>query len=229
MSCQSPGRPSRWPLAAAAVAALLLAGCSSTPPPPDWQLSAHAALDQAVAAYLRGDSRAARQDLDRARSEIARTGRADLLARAELNGCAARVASLEFGPCDGFERLRQDAASPELAYADYLAGRLPPDQVARLPPAQRGVAAAADADAAAAALAQVADPVSRLVAAGVLLQTGRANPAVIVQAVDTSSAQGWRRPLLAWLGVQVQRAEQAGDADAAQRLRRRIALIVGPA
>ena len=208
---------------------LLVTACASRPPPPDWQMNARQAIDAAVAAYLEGNARLEAAETARARSEIARTGRADLLARAELTGCAARVASLEFGPCDGFERLRQDAAAPELAYADYLAGRLPPDQVARLPAAQRGVAAAADADSAAAALAQIADPVSRLVAAGVLLQTGRANPAVIVQAVDTASAQGWRRPLLAWLGVQVQRAEQAGDADAAQRLRRRIALIVGPA
>lgn len=222
-------RRGRWAPAVAAAALLLLAACSSAPPPPDWQLNAHAALDQAVAAYLRGDSRVARQEFDRARGEIARTGRADLLARAELTACAARVASLEFGPCDGFERLRPDAPAPEQAYADYLAGRLAPGQVALLPPGQRGVAAAADADSAAAALAQVADPVSRLVGAGVLLQTGRANPAVIAQAVDTASAQGWRRPLLAWLGVQVQRAEQAGDADAVQRLRRRIALIAAPA
>ena len=73
-----------------------------------------------------------------------------------------------------------------------------------------------------------ADPVSRLVAAGVLMQTGRANPAVIALAVDSASDQGWRRPLLAWLGVQLQRAEQAGDSDAAERLRRRIGRIQSP-
>jgi hypothetical protein len=66
------------------------------------------------------------------------------------------------------------------------------------------------------------DPLSQLVAAGVLLQTGKANPAVIAQAIDTASAQGWRRPLLAWLGVQAQRAEQGGDLDEAARLRRRM-------
>ena len=37
----------------------------------------------------------------------------------------------------------------------------------------------------------------------------------------------WRRPLLAWLGVQAQRAEQAGATDEAQRLRRRMALAAG--
>lgn len=212
--------------ALALATSLLMAACASGPPPPDWQLNARSALDHAVAAYLRGDSRVAKVEFDRARAEVARTGRADLLARAELLRCAARVASLEFGPCEGFERLRADTAAPEQAYADYLAGRLPPGQADRLPPAQRAVAAATDS--AAAAMQGLDDPLARLVAAGVLLQGGRANPAVIASAVDTASAQGWRRPLLAWLGVQLQRAEQAGDAASAERLRRRIGWIQSP-
>ena len=223
-------RPTRRlvPVAALAVAMLLLTACASGPPAPDWQVNARAASDQAMAAYLRGDSRAAQSDADRARREIARTGRADLLARTELLVCAARVASLEFGPCDGFERLRPDTAAPEQAYADYLAGRLPPAQASLLPTAQQGVAAAADAGAAAAALQQMADPASRLVAAGVLLQTGRASPLVATLAVDTASAMGWRRPLLAWLGLQLQRAQAAGDTLAVDRLRRRIGWIESP-
>jgi hypothetical protein len=61
----------------------------------------------------------------------------------------------------------------------------------------------------------------------VLFRAGRASPAVVRQAVDTASAQGWRRPLLAWLGVQAQLAEKGGDAEEAARLRRRIALTQG--
>ena len=220
--------PSCLALAAILATALLLTACASGPPAPDWQVNARAASDQAMAAYLRGDSRAAQSDFDRARNEIARTGRADLLARAELLACAARVASLEFGPCDGFERLRPDTAAPEQAYADYLAGRLPAAQAGLLPAAQRGVAGAGDAAAAAAALQQIADPASRLVAAGVLLQTGRASPPVLTIAVDTASAMAWRRPLLAWLGLQLQRAQAAGDTVAVDQLRRRIGWIESP-
>jgi len=73
----------------------------------------------------------------------------------------------------------------------------------------------------------IEDPLSRLVAAGVLLRTGRASPQVLALASDTASAQGWRRPLLAWLGVQAERAERAGATDEAQRLRRRMALVAG--
>jgi hypothetical protein len=51
------------------------------------------------------------------------TGRADLVARAELIRCAARAASLEFDSCPEFEKLRTDAGAEEIAYAEYLAGR----------------------------------------------------------------------------------------------------------
>ncbi|HUL67868.1 MAG TPA: hypothetical protein VLW55_24965 [Burkholderiaceae bacterium] len=206
--------------------ALGLAACSSAPPVPDWQLNAKGSLDRAIAEYLAGDTRASSTDFDRARSEISRTGRIDLLARAELRMCAAQVASLVFETCAGFEKLRVDAPAAERAYADYLAGRVQPDAVALLPTSQRGVAAKSASDqAAAAAVKDIDDPLSRLVGAGVLFQSDRATPELISVATETASAQGWRRPLLAWLGVQRMRAEKAGDSDAAERLRRQIEIV----
>jgi hypothetical protein len=72
----------------------------------------------------------------------------------------------------------------------------------------------------------IADPQARLIAIAVLFQAGKASPAMTALAAETASAQGWRRPLLAWLNVQALRAERAGDNDEAQRLRRRIALVL---
>jgi len=201
--------------------ALLLAACSSKPPVPDWQMNAQAAASKATEAYLSGKARVEQLEWERARAEVARTGRVDLLARLELMRCAAQVASLEVGPCERFEALRPDAAAPERAYADYLAGRVSPQQLPLLPEAQRKVAAAGEA----ATLAGIEDPLSRLVAAGVLFQAGRASPAVMAAATETASAQGWRRPLLAWLLLQAQRAEAAGDTEAAAALRRRVGMV----
>jgi hypothetical protein len=186
---------------------VLLAACSSGPPIPDWQLNAKAASERAVAAYLTGNARIDAAEQARARAEVARTGRADLLARIELAHCAAQVASLVFEPCSAFEPLRADVTDTERAYADRLAGR----------------SAAAEP----AALQGIDDPLARLVAAGVLFETNRADPQVIQTAIDTASAQGWRRPLLAWLNVQLKRAEAAGASSEAEQLRRRIALVQG--
>ena len=199
----------------------LLASCSSTPKPPDWQLEAKGSMERSVAAYLEGNARIDAAELARARSQLSRTGRADLLGTAELLHCATRVASLVFEPCAGFESLRVDATPEQVAYASYLRGQAQPQDIALLPAPQRALAQSAGSGA--------ADPLSRLVAAGVLMQTGQASPAVITQAIDTASAQGWRRPLLAWLGVQARRAELGGDVAEAARLRRRIALTQGSA
>jgi len=207
--------------AAPLLAAALLAACSSGPRAPDWQLEAKGSMDRSVAAYMEGNSRVEMAELERARAQLTRSGRADLLATAELLHCATRVASLVLDePCTGFEKLRPDATEAQRAYADYLKGQaLPPQAIALLPEAQRGAAGGN-----AGALAGIVDPLSKLVAAGVLLQGGKADPAVIRQAVDTASAQGWRRPLLAWLGVALRLAEQGGNTAEAERLRRRIEL-----
>ena len=187
--------------ASAFVAAALLAACAGGPPPSEWRLNARGALAQYQLHYFAGATQLAEREFAQAKAEIARSGRADLLARAELVRCAVRTASLEFDDCPGFERLRADAGAEETAYADYLAGR--------------------------ATRVATQEPLSRLVVAGVQLKNGTITPTGMSAAVEIASSQGWRRPLLAWLGVQAARAEQAGDSDAANRIRRRMELITG--
>lgn len=179
----------------------LLTACSSAPPAPEWQGNASGALQGFQQRYLSGDSKGADDAFAFARSELASTGRGELVARAELIRCAARVASLVFDSCMGFEALRQDAGAEERAYAEYLEGRV--------------------------ARAVSNEPFARLVAYGVQLRTGSITPQGIAAAVDIASSQGWRRPLLAWLGVQLKRAQDAGDSETAARLKRRIELVSG--
>ncbi len=204
--------------------AAALVACASGSPPPDWKLNAQGAMERAQDAYLSGNSTIEAVEFARARAEIARTGRADLLARAELIRCATRVASLVLEPCQAFQVLAQDAAPSEQAYASYLAGQITAAQVPLLPAQHRKLAAPGANGAAVAALD---DPLSRLVAAGVLMRRAQADPLTITTAIEAASSQGWRRPLLAWLGVQAQRAEQADDREALARIRRRITLIGG--
>jgi hypothetical protein len=221
----------RWQLS---LLPLLLAACASGPQPPVWQANAHAALAAHSRAYLNGDERSARQALLEARREVARTGQAEPLARVELTACAAQLASLatlaDSESCPAFVPLAQDVGPALRTYADYLAGRWTGLDSTLLPEAQRGVPAAVAAVTAAATdpvalLNGMADPLSRLLAAASLLRAGQLSPAGIALAIDTAAAQGWRRPLLAWLGLEQLRLERAGDVTAAaarQRQRERI-------
>jgi len=178
---------------------LLVVGCGGTQPL-QWQSDAAQAMASFQRAYLTGETARAEAEFRAARSQLASTGRADLVARAELVRCATRSASLEFDECPGFVALR-DATPENVRYAEYLLGKS----------AHRG------SD----------EPLSRLVAESIRFRSGGIDPAGIARAVDIASAQGWRRPLLAWLGVQLKRAEAAGDNETAERIRRRMALVSG--
>ena len=210
-----------------AVSVMFITACASGPKPADWQLESKGAMERAVAAYLEGNARVEATEMARARLEISSTGRVDLKARAELLSCASRVASLVFEPCAGFEKLRQDSPPAERAYADYLAGKLQPQDINLLPKNQQ-ISAQAQLIRTQPAIERIADPLAKLVAAGTALQAGNASPALVQAAVDAASSQGWRRPLLAWLGVQLKLAEASGNRLEAERIQRRIALTLKP-
>jgi len=197
--------------------ALVLAGCASKPLPPDWQANAKGALDASVDDYLKGHTAASAAEFREARAETAATGRLDHVAQMELVRCAAQAASLVFEDCPGYAALAADATPAQRAYAAYLAGQWDGLEVALLPEQHRAVPQGG-------ALDRIEDPLARLVAAGARFKAGRMTPEGIALAVDTASSQGWRRPLLTWLGVQAQRAESAGDTAALAQIRRRIAL-----
>lgn len=198
------------------VAVAALSGCASKPQPPAWEGDAKSSLDGFTDDFLRGDSAAADAEFARARRASASTGRFDVVAQAELVRCGVKAAALDYD-CAGFAALANDATPAQRAYAAYLDGRWQGLDAALLPEQHRAVVASGS-------LAAIADPLARLVAAGALLKAGRITPADIATAVDTASGQGWRRPLLAWLGVQEQRARAAGDAAAVEHIRRRMAL-----
>jgi hypothetical protein len=199
----------------------LLAACGSNPPPPDWKTNAQSALESFEKSYLGGNSNLAELSFARARAEAARTGQPAWVARIELARCATRVAALEFDDCPAYATLKEGASAEEQNYAAFLAGDWQAMDAKNLPGQYAPLLKAGPA----ADLALIKDPLSRLIAAGVLFRQGHITPTEITAAIDTASEQGWRRPLLAWLGVKLKRAEAAGDQTVVTSLRQRIGLV----
>lgn len=220
----------RW--CAIAILGTTLAACSQKPPAADWALNAESASDRATQAYLRADQRVQALEWDKARAEVRRTASPQLLARLALMRCAVEHASLEWKECGEYQVLAVDADPQEQAYARYLQAQpLTAQQIALLPEAQQPVARAlANGEGAAlAAVKAVSAPLSRLLAASVVLRAQGPSPALMVEGIDTAAAQGWRRPLLAWLLLSANQARQAGDMENAQRLERRVRVLEGQA
>jgi hypothetical protein len=206
-------------------AALLLTACAGGPIPPHWESQSHDALERFAQQYLEGNSRLAERSFSAAKAALASTGRPDLAVRAELVRCALGTAALEAGACAGFETSRSDASRDDRIYGDYVTGSLREADAKRLPARYRDIATAGGESARNNALRQMEDPVSRLVAAGVLFRLAQLSPEGLALAIETSSAQGFRRPLLAYLNVQAKLAESDGDAASVQAIRRRIDLV----
>lgn len=204
---------------ALALSALLLACAGKTSP--SWLSNSHTALNAHLAAYLSGRERVATQELLLARREVARTGDATMMARVELTACAAQIASLATSDCPAFTPLAADAAPAENAYATYLSGKTEGLDSSLLPPAQRQSLSRNPT------LNNIADPLSRLVAAAVAWRSGRLSAEGIAVAIDTAASEGWRRPLLAWLAVDRDQRRAAGDTSGADAAQRRIERIVG--
>lgn len=218
---------SRWRHFGALALLGFLSACAGKPPPPDWKMNAQSALESYEKQYLDGNSRLAALNYERARAELARTGRPDLQSRAELIRCATEMAALVSEHCAVLGVPPADSWPAEHAYGAFLRGEWDKLSPADLPETYRPLLKAGSDTALESALAEIKDPLSRLIAAGVLFQQGRITPAGIATATLTASDQGWRRPLLAWLHVQRQRAEAAGDREAAASLQRRIDLVHG--
>ena len=217
-------------------ALLLLSACASSPPPPDWKANAFSALHEYSSAYLSGNTRLADLEFSRAQTEISRTGRLDLMARAELTRCAVHVASLDWAPCTAFDAYVKEATAQEKAYATFLTGHWEGLNAELLPMHYRNLVlqtyalqaqgAPAMSKTPTSLLQGINDPLARLIAASVLLRRQQLQASEWQLATDTASAQGWRRPLLAWLGLALKSAQATGKTEVAETLQRRIQLVL---
>lgn len=205
-----------------------LSACASRPPTPAWQSQTRNAMDLYLIAYLDEDARSAKVQWERVHKALQQTASVEAFAQALLLRCAAESASLATrGACPDFERWKDGSSPAQRAYADYLRGApLDAPTLALLAPWQQRTAQRDAADPT--PLDTGSDPLSLLVGAARLLRSGKANPAVLEQALQAASDQGWRRPLRAWLQVRATLALEAGDSATHQHTQRRLQLLDTP-
>lgn len=183
----------------------------------------HFSSQQSATKYLLlGETQKAQAAISQLRKDLAVTARTDLAAKTELALCAIEQASLKMPPCEAFEKLKIDAQASELAYAQFLSGQWAGLPHKLLPPQYQSMVVHPTPES---QLIAIESPISRLIAGSVLLQRNQLSPQSLELMVNTASQEGWRKPVLAWLNVQLTIFEKNNDSVRAKQVIRRMQML----
>jgi hypothetical protein len=211
---------------------LLVAGCSSKPAPV-WIVAGHHQLDTFKNDFLTGRPPLVTElHFKMATEEIKKSGDLDLLGKAWLTRMALHVAVLEeIEEIAEGEYGKIATASPVPANRNFylfLSGKSGMVDDALLPAQYRPFLKAlrnGDAAVEVRRMTEIDDPLSRLIAAGLLARSGLENESLLRTAVETASQNGWKRALIAWLERLRLFHEKSGEVAKAETVRQRLNLI----
>ncbi len=211
------------------VFSFLLIGCGSSKPVPEWRDASFNLLDNYKKNYLSGKERIAEAYFNKAVEEVKSSGDLDILARTYLTKYACQVAVL--AAFDDNEFLRIDAAEPILrnkSFYNFLKGDFESIDENQLPEQYMGFLRAfkgGNQDEIDREISKIDNPLSKLIATGLLVQKNKMDETELTFAIDIASQNGWKKPLLAYLARLQSYYEMTNRPDKAARVSERIQLI----
>lgn len=207
---------------------ILLAGCGGKTPPPDWKVDSSDLIERYKKHELRGENILAERYFQQAVNAAGSAGQVAQTARLWLVRCAVRRASLDDDDCSEYVELAKiETTEEDRAYYQFITLDWAGIQASRLP-SHYAALVAGGADKRYAQVAAISAPLSRLLAASLVVQRGEADDALLSLATETASAEGWKRPLLVYLKLAEKRASKREDAEALAAIRARIRLVEQP-
>lgn len=207
---------------------LLLAGCSSKHIP-DWTYAGYNQLEDFKKAYLAGREKIAALHFAKATEEIKKSGDLDVLAQAHLTKYAVQTALLERIDDSVYLKIAAVQSTPENSnYYDFMKGRFDQADTRYLPEQYRNLVDALrrgnKTDITAEGL-KINDPLSRLIAVGIIIQYEECDEKLLQNAADTASRNGWKKALLVYLEKLADYYKMKKEAEKEDRVRKRIDLM----
>lgn len=208
---------------------LLIWGCGFATSAPVWKDNAYRQLDEYKTSFLTGREASSEPHFAKARRDIASGNDVGLLATAYLTKYALHTASLESFDASEFAKLyRLEPHPADMAYCHFLKGNFSAVDIKLLPSRYVGILKAAlksDLAMAAREISAVDDPLSRLIACGVWVRYLPSDEAILQIGISTASANGWRRPLWAYLSKLHSYYLEKGDQNKAAATKERLDLL----
>lgn len=209
--------------------ALLICACGFAQPIPTWKDKASVHLNDYKTSFLTGREESTEPHFIKARREIAASNDLGLLTIAYLTKYALHTASLESFDASEFAKLYKLEPNPSyMAYCHLLKGNFTAVDMQVLPDRYAGVLKAAlarDLKVATREIAAIDDPLSRLIACGVWARYLPSDETILQIGISTASANGWRRPLWAYLNKLQEHYLETGDQNKAAATKARLDLL----
>jgi hypothetical protein len=209
--------------------ALIICACGAAATIPAWKDEAYRQLADYKKSFLTGRETSSEPHFIKARREIAASNDLNLLTVAYLTKYALHTASLESFDASEFAKLyRLEPNAADMAYCHFLKGNFSAVEVQALPARYAGVWKAAsgkDLTMAAREIAIIDDPLSRLIACGVWVRYLPSDEIILQIGISTAAANGWRRPLWAYLGKLQDFYIERGDKVKANAVKERLELL----
>lgn len=209
--------------------ALLICACGTATTIPAWKDKAYMHLDDYKTSFLAGKEESTEPHFIKARREIAASNDLGLLTIAYLTKYALHTASLENFDTSDFAKLYKLEPNPsDMAYCHLLKGNFTAVDMKVLPYRYAGVLKAAlarDLTMAAREITAIDDPLSRLIACGVCVKYLPSDETILQTGISTASANGWRRPLWAYLNKLQEHYLETGDQNKSTAVKARLDLL----
>lgn len=211
------------------ILALLICACGAAMPVPAWKDHAYRQLDDYKTSFLTGREESTEPHFVKAQREIAAGNDLSILTIAYLTKYSLHTASLESFDSSEFAKLYSlEPNAADMAYCHFLKGNFSAVDAKVLPSRYTGVLKAAsgrDLTMAALEIAAIDDPLSRLIACGVWVSYLPSDETILRIGISTASANGWRRPLWAYLSKLQTYYLESGNQSKAGIIKERMELL----
>ncbi|GAB6268215.1 hypothetical protein DS62_06040 [Smithella sp. SC_K08D17] len=182
---------------------VFICACGSTQQLPDLKDTAFRNFESYKTNFLNGREGVSEPHFNKAKQALSDGNDLYLLAKIYLTKYALHTAVLEDFDNSEFVRINQlQPSESNFAYYNFLNGNFAAAEDNLLPSNYRGfIKAARDKDLAKAVgeIKSISDPLSRLIASGILVKYMSYDEKILQSAINTSAGNGWRRPLWAYL------------------------------
>jgi hypothetical protein len=211
-------------------ALLFIVACGGSKPIRDWVNISHSQMETFKRHALAGRTSTSELHFGKALEEIKKSGNVDLLAKAYLVKMAIQVALLEEPKTENFLQADSVESVPEnKSYYYFLTGQFGRVDEKVLPapyrPLQHALRNGQSTDDTSQIVDNIEDPLSRLIASGILVRERKADERTLQAAVGAASEQGWKAAVIGYLGQLRSYYERTGQTAKADAIRSRLSLM----